>query len=524
MDPVATITWIVLFVIATVAVTGVVGRLGWSAPVALVIVGGAVSFIPAVPPVQVQPELILYGILPPLLFAAAIRTSVIDVRARRDSILLLSVGLVAFTVVAVGFAAFALVPSITLAAAFALAAVIAPTDAIAVTAIAGKLGLPRRVVTILEGESLLNDATALVALNAAIAAIVSVVSPVQVGLDFAIAVLVGGGVGLLAGFTVSWVRARLHSPVLDTSLTLVTPFAAFLLGDVLHGSGVLAVVIAGLYLGYRAPAVSSAEARVAERLNWRTIQFLLENAVFLFIGLNLRSILEGAVSAGPGFWHTVLICLGILLALVASRFAWVMGTTLLYRKGPRRLRERAWAWGNGVAVASAGVRGVVTLAAVFLLPPETPLREYLQFLAFVVVVASLLGGLLLPSIIRALHLPKPSFAQELNERRLLMVEARQAGIDVLERAPVTPDEERVVDLLRADAGFLGETLDAYGLDESVAHLEAKFRLRSAMLEAERAAVLAARKEGRYQEPAIIAALQAIDAEETALRAQFPREN
>ena len=346
MDPVGTITWIVLFVIATVAVTGVVGRLGWSAPVALVIVGGAVSFIPGVPQVEVEPELILYGILPPLLFAAAIRTSVIDVRARRDSILLLSVGLVAFTVVTVGFAAFALIPSITLAAAFALAAVIAPTDAIAVTAIAGRLGLPRRVVTILEGESLLNDATALVALNASIAAIVSAVSPPEIGLDFVVAVLVGTGVGFLTGFVVSWVRSRLHSAVLDTSLTLVTPFAAFLLGQVLHGSGVLAVVIAGLYLGYRAPVVSSAEARVAERLNWRTIQFLLENAVFLFIGLNLKGILAGALSTGPGFWQTVVICIGILLALVASRFAWVMGTTLLYRKGPRRLRERALGMGQ----------------------------------------------------------------------------------------------------------------------------------------------------------------------------------
>jgi len=282
-------------------------------------------------------------------------------------------------------------------------------------------------------------------------------------------------------------------------------------------------VIAGLYLGYRAPVVSSAEARVAERLNWRTIQFLLENAVFLFIGLNLKGILAGALSTGPGFWQTVVICIGILLALVGSRFAWVMGTTLLYRKGPRRLRERAWAWGNGVAVASAGVRGVVTLAAVFLLPPETPMREYLQFLAFVVVVASLLGGLALPSIIRRLKLPKPSYAQELTERRLLMAEARQAGIDYLDAQPVSDDEQRVADILRTDAGFLGETLDTYGPDASIPQLELKYRLRRAMLDAERAAVLSARTEGRYQEPAIVAALQAIDAEETALRAQFPRE-
>jgi CPA1 family monovalent cation:H+ antiporter len=513
----------VLFVITTVAVTGIVGRLGWSAPVALVVVGGAVSFIPGVPEIEVQPELILYGILPPLLFAAAIRTSLIDVRARRDNILLLSVGLVAFTVVAVGFAAFALIPAITLAAAFAFAAVIAPTDAIAVTAIAGRLGLPRRVVTILEGESLLNDATALVALNASIAAIVSVVTPAEIGSEFVIAVVVGTAVGLAAGWLVSLVRSRLHSPVLDTSLTLITPFAAFLVGELLQGSGVLAVVIAGLYLGYRAPTVASAEARIAERLNWRTIQFLLENAVFLFIGLNLKSILEGAMSAGPGFWETVAICIGILAALVVSRFAWVMGMTLLYHKGPRHLRDRGWTWRGGVAVSSAGVRGVVTLAAVFLLPVETPSRAYLQLIAFVVVVASLLGGLALPAIIRWLKLPKPSLGQELTERRLLLAEARQAGIELLNARDLSEDEQHVAGLLRKDAGFLGETLETYGPDASIPQLAAKFRLRLAMLEAERAAVLRARAEGRYQEAAVMDALLAIDAEETALRAQYPRE-
>ncbi|MET0813236.1 MAG: Na+/H+ antiporter [Microbacterium sp.] len=522
MDPVTSITWIVLFVLTTVIVTGVVGRIGWSAPVALVVVGGAVSFIPGIPSVVVEPDLILYGILPPLLFAAAIRTSVIDVRARRDSILLLSVGLVAFTVFAVGFATWMLVPAITLAAAFAFAAVVAPTDAIAVTAIAGRLGLPRRVVTILEGESLLNDATALVALNASIAAIVSVVTPLEVAGDFVIAVVVGVAVGLAVGWIVSSVRARLHSPVLDTSLMLVIPFATFLVGQVLHGSGVLAVVIAGLYLGLRAPTVASAEARVAERINWKTIQFILENAVFLFIGLNLSGILAGALKTGPGVWQTVVICLGILVALVLSRFAWVMATTLLYRKGPRRLRERSWAWGNGVAVASAGVRGVVTLAAVFLLPPETPSREYLQVLAFVVVVASLVGGLALPAIIRRLHLPRPNDAQELAERRLLMAEARRAGIRRLDEAAGPADEPRVVEQLRTDAGFLGETLDLYGADASIPQLESKLRLRRAMLDAERSAVLDARREGRYQEPAIVAALQAIDAEETALKAQNPK--
>jgi CPA1 family monovalent cation:H+ antiporter len=164
----------------------------------------------------------------------------------------------------------------------------------------------------------------------------------------------------------------------------------------------------------------------------------------------------------------------------------------------------------------------VTLAAVFLLPPETPAREYLQFLAFVVVVASLLGGLALPWIIRRLRLPRPSLLQEVTERRMLMAEARQAGIERLDEETTPDDEPRVVELLRSDAGFLGETLDLYGAAASIPQLESKLRLRRSMLDAERGAVLQARSEGRYQEPAVAAALQAIDAEETALRAQEPR--
>ncbi|WP_235559428.1 cation:proton antiporter, partial [Microbacterium sp. Leaf351] len=335
MDPVATIAWVVAFVLVTVIVTGLVGRIGFSAPVALVVVGGIASFVPWVPRVSVEPDLILFGILPPLLFAAALKTSLIDIRARNDSILLLSVGLVAFTVVVVGVSTWAVLPAVGLAAAFAFAAVVAPTDAVAVTAIAGKVGLPRRVVTILEGESLLNDATALVALNAAIAAIVSVVNPGTVALDFVLAVGVGVAVGVGAGALLTVVRRPLRSPVLDTTLMLAVPFAVFLIADELHGSGVIAVVITGLYVGFRSPGVIRAESRVAAQLVWRTIQFLLENAVFLFIGLNLAGILEGAVRTGPGLWPTVGIVAAILAALILSRFVWVMITTFVYRFGPR---------------------------------------------------------------------------------------------------------------------------------------------------------------------------------------------
>ncbi|WP_285042933.1 Na+/H+ antiporter [Plantibacter sp. LMC-P-059a] len=522
MDPVALISWIVVFVVVTVTVSGLSGRAGVSAPVALVLVGGVASFIPAVPTVEIEPDLILYGLLPPLLFASAIRISFIDIRARNDGIILLSVGAVAFTVVSVGFASWLLIPSITLAAAFAFAAVIAPTDAVAVSAIAGRLGLPRRVLTILEGESLLNDATALVALNASILAITSVVNPVMIAGEFVIEVVAGVGVGLAVGWVLSQVRRRLRAPVLDTCLSLITPFLAFLLAQSIHGSGVLAVVSAGLLLGYRAPIVQSAEARIAESLNWRTIQFLLENAVFLFIGLNLAGILEGAIQTGPGLWPTVFISVGVLAALIVSRFVWEMAVTAIYRLGPRRLRERSWSWGNGIAVSAAGVRGVVTLAAVFLLPEDTPSREFLQFLAFVVVVGTLLSGLALPAIIRALHLPPPNHSQERVEQLMLMAEVQTAGLSRLDELTTEDDEEQVLTRLRTNASFVANALEQYTGEGSELRTVAFARLRRQMIAAEREALLAARAEGRYQEPAVAAVLAAIDAEEATLKAMTPK--
>ena len=312
LDTRVAVIWVVAFVVVTVAITGFSGRVGWSAPIALILVGAIVSFIPGVPHIGIDPELVLYGVIPPLLFAAAIRTSVRDVRARNDSILALSVGLVAFTVVVVGFVAWALMPAIGLAAAFALGAVVAPTDAVAVNAVAGRIALPRRLVTVLEGESLLNDATALVALNATIVAIVAVVNPWMVVGDFVLAVVGGVAVGLAIGWLLSAIRRQLKSSVLDTSLSLITPYLAFIAAQSFGGSGVLAVVIAGLFLSYRSPVIQSAEARIAERLNWRTVDYLLQNAVFLFIGLNLVDITVGAVHDSPGLWPTIGICAGIL--------------------------------------------------------------------------------------------------------------------------------------------------------------------------------------------------------------------
>jgi monovalent cation/hydrogen antiporter len=514
-----TIAWIVSLVILTVAVTALSRRVGWSAPIVLVAAGAAASFIPFVPKVVVQPDLILYGVLPPLLFAAAFRTSLVDVRARRDPILLLSVGLVAFTVAVVGAVTWAFVPSLGIAAALAFGAVVAPTDAVAVTAMTRRARMPRALTTLLDGESLLNDATALVALNAAIAAIVSIINPWAIAGDFVLAVVVGVAVGVAVGLTLGEVHRHLASPVLDTSLSFATPYLAFLLATLLHGSGFLAVVIAGILIGYRAPSSSSAASRVAGELNWRIIQFLLENAIFVLVGLSLPDIVAGAFNSGIGLWQTVLICVVVLVTLFASRMMWSIVVTAVYRWGPRRLRRGSWPFNQNIPVSLAGVRGVVTLAAVFLLPAQTPHRAFLQFLAVVVVVGTLLQSLALPWAIRHLTLPRPNLDQERIEAQLLLAEAQVAGLDALEAAETDAVDARVIAQLRTNATFLSESLDITTNDPDAESLHASYvRLRRLTIGAERAAVLKARAEGRYQELAVHAALEIIDAEETALRA------
>ncbi|MFD1713298.1 cation:proton antiporter [Amnibacterium flavum] len=516
MDSVETIIGVVLFVIVTVSVTGFTGKFGWSAPVALVVIGAIASFIPAVPTVEVEPDVILYAVLPPLLFAAAIHTSLIDIRARLDSILLLSVGLVVFTVFTVGLTTWLVVPGITLAAGLAFGAVVAPTDTVAVNAVVGRLRLPRRLLTVLEGESLLNDAVALVALNASILAITSVVTPAMIGVDLLLAVGVGLAVGIGVGFLFAFIRSRLRAPVLDTSLSLITPYVTFIPAQLLHGSGVLAVVVAGLFLAYRSPTIQSASARIAESINWRTIGFLLENAVFLIIGLSLADIVEAASEDFPDLWTTVMIIAAVLGAVFLARAVWVTLSFVAYTYGPGFLRDRRWGWRNSVAVGVAGVRGVVTLVAVLLLPPETPHRAFLQLLAVIVIIGSLLAGLLLPTVIRKLRLPPPNAAQERTQRQLLMAEAQAAGLKLLDDLDLSGIDQRVVRQLRDNASFLADVgdLDA---ESDEPQLMAYAHLRKTMIRGERDAVIAARQEGRFEEYAVQDVLSAIDAEEIALK-------
>jgi CPA1 family monovalent cation:H+ antiporter len=519
MDAATTVTWVVAFVLLAVIITGLARRAGWSAPVLLVGVGAVISFIPGIPAVEVQPEFVLYGVLPPLLYAAAFGTSAFDIRKHRDTILLLSAGLVVVTAFAVGWVTFLLLPAIGFAAAFALAAVVAPTDASAVTAVAGRLQLPHRVVTVLEGESLHNDAIALVLLNSAVVVIAATPGPMPVAAELGMAVVAGAGIGLAVGWLLSQVRRRLTSPVLDTSLALITPYLAFIAAQAIHGSGVLAVVIAALFLGFRAPVVQSAEARVAEAVNWRTASFLVENAVFLFIGLNAAGIIRGAVTNDLiGFWGTVGLCAAVIGALYVTRFVFIFLMVGVFKHGPRYLRGQDLRWKNAAVISAANVRGVVTLAAIFLLPPETPGRELLQLVAFVVVVVSLLTGLFLPRLVRALRFGPPESSQEFTDWQLLMAQAQASGLARLEAEVTDNDHRRVVDQLRTDATLIAESIEHETNNPGEPLLATYRRLRRIMINAERAYVITARAEHRCSETVVAAALRAIDSEELVLRA------
>lgn len=423
-------------IVAVLIVTGIAQRLNWSPPLCLVLVGVAASFVPGVPDYHLEPEVVLVGLLPPLLYATAIRTPLFDFRANRVPIAALSVGLVVFTTLVVGWVVWLIVPGIPLAAGFALGAVVAPPDAVAATAVARRVGMPRRIVRILEGESLLNDAAALVGLRTAIAAIAGAVSLGEVGGDFLLAAGGGAVVGLLVGWAANLLRRRLTDPVADTAWSFVIPFVAYLPAEAIHGSGVLAVVVAGVIVGHQMPRMLSGPSRLASRLNWRTIQFLLENVVFLLIGLQVRRIVEEVGDAGLSAWSLALICAGVLAATILTRVLWVFGYGFVSRLRPGVRTP----WSYFTVISWAGMRGVVTLAAAFVLPDDTPQRGVLVLAAFVVVAGTLLlHGMTLPGLVRRLRLPPPNPAEDALQEAALLHDMTSAGLAKLEelRGPGT---------------------------------------------------------------------------------------
>lgn len=507
---------LVALVVAVLLVTAAARKLDWSAPLCLIAVGVVASYIPGVPEYELDPEVVLLGLLPPLLYATAIRTSLIDFRRNRGPILLLSVGLVIFTTAAVGVVAWLVIPGLPLAAGLAIGAVVAPPDAVAATAVARKVGMPRKLTRLLEGESLFNDAAALVALRTAIAAIAGSVSLWQVGGDFLLAA--GGGlvIGFAVGAIAAMIRTRLQDPVSDTALSLVVPFVAYLAAEAIHGSGVIAVVIAGLILGHKSPSMLSGRSRLASRLNWQTIQFLLENIVFLLIGLQVRRIMTEVGESGLSALQLVVICVATLAATIVTRIIWMVGIGLARRV----FRRHAWPWRYSAVIAWAGMRGVVTLAAAFVLPADTPQRAVLVLVAFVVVAGTLvLHGTTLPVLVRRLRLPPPDPAEDALQEAAVINNMTRAALEELEKIRTPDDPDDIVERLRSRLQHRSDSAwEELGRQSALTETpsDAYRRLRLKVLEVERAKFLEARDSGMADDDVLRRILELLDIEESML--------
>lgn len=506
------------FVAAVLAGTLLARRLGAQGPVVLLLMGVVGSYLPFVDEPTLSPELILIGVLPPLLYAAAVNTSLVDFRANLAPIGWLSVGLVLFTAAGVGLVLWRVL-DVPFAAAFALGAIVAPPDAVAATAVARQIGLPRRVVTILEGESLVNDATALVSLRTAVAALAAPVTAVAIGLDFAKAVVLAIVVGIAVAKVASLVFRRITDPLATTALSFLVPFLAYVPAEELHASGVLAVVVAGLLMGHWSQTTQNAQSRVAQRLSWGTVQFLLENSVFLLIGLQVRRIVsDGLAESSPG--RLALACAATLLAVIGLRVLWLaVSRVWLLPRGRGAARANALSWQESAIVAWAGMRGVVTLAAALTLPLAAPLRASLVFTALATTLGTLiLQGLTLPLLARRLDVRGPDPREDALQEATVLQAAMREGLAAARAAALPGDGPS---LERLEEGFSTRVNAAWErlgrtTEEVDTPSDAYRRLRMVALQAEREAVLRMRGEQTVDQEVLAHVLGMLDLEESML--------
>lgn len=506
--------------IAALAVSALARRVGAAPPLVLVVVGLAVSFVPGIPDYELEPELILLLVLPPLLYSAALDSSVRGIKANLRPIGSLAIGLVLFTTLVVGFAAHALVPGLPLASAFVLGAVVAPPDAVAAMAVGRRLGLPRRVMTVLGGESLINDAAALTTYRVAVAIALGTGAAVLAGVGMFVLAAVGGvAVGLVIGWCVHRIRLWLADSLMESAVGLLVPFAAYLLAEQVGGSGVLAVVVAGLYLGYRAPEGGFA-TRLQDQAVWNAADIVLESFVFALIGLQLRSV-ASQVDVPVG--SLVLAGVALVGVVVLARAVWVFPTTYirgaLFSLGRRR--EPPVPWRYPVVVSWAGMRGVVSLAAAAALPTEFPGREIVLFLAFCVTVGTLLlHGLTLPLMIRVLKVRDRQAHEDLLAEAAAQHAAARAAVARLDEVARDSTPQDISGRLRAWAEH--RSLGAWERlgrppEENGESPTATFRrLRREMLAAERDTFVRLRNEGRLDDEVLRRVLRELDLEEALL--------
>ena len=534
---------IVGLMVAVAALATLATRIKVPYPILLVIGGSVLGFVPGLPKVKLDPELVFLLFLPPLLYVSAIFTSWRDFRANIRPITFLAVGLVLMTTFVVGTVVHA-VAGLPWAAAFVLGAIVSPTDAIAATAVAQRLGVPRRIVTILEGESLVNDATGIVAYRVAVAAVITgAFSAWEAGLQFVVGAIGGVAVGLAVGWLVIWTRRHIsEDPSIQNIVSLLTPFVAYLAAEELphavwvrlhdlvgtptdlHFSGVLAVVTTGLYIGRRSPSVTSSSTRLQGFGTWQLISFLLNGLIFILIGLQLDRVVSTLErSVGELILYAVLVSAAVIIV----RMIWVFPATYVPRWVSRRLRERdpAPSWRSVSIIAWTGMRGVISLAAALSLPFETasgapfPGRDLIIFLTFSVILATLVvQGLSLPPLIRALGLEDDRIGEkEESKGRIKVADAALQRLDELKEEDWVREDtaERVEGLYnyrrnRFSSRFDG---DPDGVEERSANYQ---RLMVELLVAQRQRLIQLRDEGIIGDDAMHRIERDLDLEESRL--------
>jgi Na+/H+ antiporter len=497
-------------------------------PILLVVGGLALGFVPGLPVVQIAPEVIFVIFLPPLLNAAAFFSSPLDLRAHLRPIILLAIGLVLLTTVAVAAVAHFVV-GLAWAPAFVLGAILAPTDPVAAEAIFRRLGVPERVGTVVGGESLINDGTGLAAFRVALAAVGGSFSFWEAGLEF---LLIGGG-GIVVGLVLAWailpLWARLREPSIMITFSVLIPYGVYILAEeVLHVSGILAVVTYGLYQGWKAPRLfPDASTRIQTLAFWGVLIFVLEALLFILVGQQLPGIVGelGEYSFAQVLFYAALV----YVAVLGARFAWFFSAPYLHPVFNRMLRNRYLRapWQERLVMSWSGMRGAVSLAAALAVPvaiggERFEGRDLILFLTFAVILATLVvQGLTLPPLIRALRVEEDGDEATLMELRARLEGARAA----LERLERLCEEERVPDgaseqmreqyegrIQRYEAG-----IEAGGATEEYAESSTAWRnWRRALIGAEREAILSLRDRGEISPEVMRRVEHDLDLEESRI--------
>jgi CPA1 family monovalent cation:H+ antiporter len=524
---------IVLALLLVVALLTVAARrVGIPYPILMtlggLVLGVALGLLPDLPRVELAPELVFLLFLPPLLFSAAFFTSPRDLARYARPIGMLAIGLVLATTLIVGVIVHTLAPAIPWAVAFLLGAVVSPPDAVAATSIAQRLGLPRRVVIILEGESLVNDATALVAYRLAlVAAVHGSFSLGEAAISFVLVSIGGVVIGLIAGWLIVAVLGRVEDPPVEVLLSLLAPFGCWLPAEALGVSGVLSVVTAGIVVGRHISRITSSDTRVLASGVWQMVVFSLTGLVFILIGLQLPTILE-TLRASRSFGELASWAVVVAVTVIVVRLMWVFPSAYLPRTLSAKIRKRETMPPprNVLIIGWAGMRGVVSLAAALALPLNTdsgapfPERDLVIFLTFSVILATLVGqGLTLPLLIRWLGVGDDgSVAHEELHAREAAVGAALSRLDEL--AEEWPGHLELIDHLRERHQHATEHLDHDHESGEVPKDQEAIEhaiIQRAVIDAQRLAVIDLRDRGVISDEAVRVVVRGLDLEE--LRAE-----